>query len=74
MAASKKAAADAAAYERVMMQLRGSLDMLRHGHKLSAAAVVRGDMKKLHVLYGSPVVAITRAMRALVFISSSVLL
>jgi hypothetical protein len=61
MATSRIAAADAAAYERVQLQLRGSLDQLRRGQRLSAAAIVRGDMKKLHVLYGPAVAAMTRA-------------
>jgi hypothetical protein len=66
MASSQKAAADLAGYQRVQTQLQGSLDMLRRGHKLSAAAMLRGDMKKLHVLYGSRVAAIAHAMHALV--------
>jgi hypothetical protein len=66
MATSRMAAADAASYQRVLLQLRGSLEQLRCGQRLGAAAIVRGDMKKLHVLYGPAVATMTRAMRALV--------
>ena len=66
VAASRKEAAAADAKRCVNVQLRSSLALIMMGQRLGGAAVVRGDMQKLRLAYGSAVATIVRGMQALV--------
>ena len=61
---AKAAAAKEAAVAAAELQVKSSLALLMAGHRLTAAAVVRGDWDKLQMRYGPAAATIGRAMKA----------